>query len=75
MKDEDLRDFFAGLAMLGMLSAGRRNVEREAYKIADNMIEAKYYEEPEAEEGITAIKPKRKRSVDVPTPDDDTRRN
>jgi hypothetical protein len=63
MKDEDLTDLFAGLAMMGMLAAGRRNVEREAYKIADNMIEAKYYEEPE--EGITAIKPKSKRSVNV----------
>jgi hypothetical protein len=65
MKDEDLTDLFAGLAMMGMLAAGRRNVEREAYKIADNMIEAKYYEEPEPEEGITAIKPKSKRSVNV----------
>jgi hypothetical protein len=63
MNDEDLTDLFAGLAMMGMLAAGRRNVEREAYKIADNMIEAKYYEEPE--EGITAIKPKSKRSVNV----------
>jgi hypothetical protein len=65
MNDEDLTDLFAGLAMMGMLAAGRRNVEREAYKIADNMIEAKYYEEPEPEEGITAIKPKSKRSVNV----------
>ena len=66
MKDEDLTDFFAGLAMMGMLAAGKRNVERAAYMIADNMIEAKYYEEPEPEEGITAIKPKRRKPQNVP---------
>jgi len=60
MKDEDLTDLFAGLAMMGMLAAGRRNVEREAYRIADNMIEAKYDEEPEEPEvGIAAVKRKR----------------
>lgn len=64
MKDEDLTDLFAGLAMLGMLAAGRKNVHYEAYRIADAMIEAKYAN-PEPEEGITAIKPKRKRSVNV----------
>jgi hypothetical protein len=64
MNDEDLTDLFAGLAMMGMLAAGRRNVEREAYKIADAMVDAKYAS-PELEEGITAIKPKRKRSVNV----------
>jgi hypothetical protein len=64
MKDEDLTDLFAGLAMMGMLAAGRKNVHYEAYRIADAMIEAKYAN-PEPEEGITAIKPKRKRSVNV----------
>lgn len=59
MNDEDLRDLFAGLAMLGLLMAGRKNVENEAYRISDTMIEAKYHEE-EPEVGITAIKPKRK---------------
>jgi hypothetical protein len=67
MKDEDLTDLFAGLAMMGMLATGRKNVEQEAYRIADSMIKAKY-EEPEddipeddiPEEGITSIKPKRK---------------
>jgi hypothetical protein len=66
MKDEDLTDLFAGLAMMGMLAAGRKNVHYEAYRIADAMIEAKYAN-PEPEEGITAIKPKRKRSVNVPS--------
>lgn len=74
MKDEDLTDLFAGLAMMGMLAAGRKNVHYEAYRIADAMIEAKYAN-PEPEEGITAIKPKRKRSADVPTPNDATRHN
>ena len=62
MKDEDLTDLFAGLAMMGMLASGKVNVERESYRIADNMIKAKYeeYEDVVPEEGITAIKPKRK---------------
>ena len=66
MNDEDLRDLFAGLAMIG-LSKDTRNVQHTAtwcYKMADAMIEAKYAEE-KPEEGITAIKPKRKRSVNV----------
>jgi hypothetical protein len=61
MNDEDLRDLFAGLAMVGLLMAGRKNVENEAYRISDAMIEAKYaVPELIPEEGITAIKPKRK---------------
>jgi hypothetical protein len=66
MNDEDLRDLFAGLAMQGILHIASfgynsANVARASYEMADAMIEAKYYEEPEEpEEGITAIKPKRK---------------
>jgi hypothetical protein len=58
MKDEDLTDLFAGLAMMGMLAAGKRNVEREAYRVADAMLEAKYKEsENDAPEevGIAAV--------------------
>jgi hypothetical protein len=59
MKDEDLRDLFAGLALVGMLSAGRKNVEPEAYRIADAMIEEKYREHtedsPPEEVGIAAV--------------------
>jgi hypothetical protein len=58
MKDEDLTDLFAGLAMMGMLAAGKRNVEREAYRVADAMLEAKYKEsESDAPEevGIAAV--------------------
>ena len=67
MNDEDLRDLFAGLYMQGYtarISSSYANTAREAYLMADAMIEAKYAE-PEVEEGITAIKPKRKRSVNV----------
>ena len=63
MNDEDLRDLFAFGAMISKawqapnLEAHARN----CYAIADAMIEARYAEpEVEPEEGITAIKPKRK---------------
>jgi hypothetical protein len=66
MGDEDLRDLFAGLALIGLNTSIRDEKHTAAwcYKMADAMIEAKYYKEPEEpeapEEGITAIKPKRK---------------
>jgi hypothetical protein len=64
MNDEDLRDLFAGLAMQGLLANGdysAQEIPRMAYKMSDAMIEAKYaVPEPIPEEGITAIKPKRK---------------
>jgi hypothetical protein len=70
MNYEDLRDLFAGLALMGILN-GRASfgfrcdtVSALAYETADAMIKAKYAE-PEVEEGITAIKPKRKRSTNV----------
>jgi hypothetical protein len=61
MNDEDLRDLFAGLALIGLNTSIRDEKHTAAwcYKMADAMIEAKYAE-PEPEEGITAIKPKRK---------------
>ena len=61
MNDEDLRDLFAGMAMMGMLAAARgipvEVCTKGAYKFADAMIEAKYAEK-EPEVGITAIKRK-----------------
>jgi hypothetical protein len=61
MNDEDLRDFFAGLAMMGILSRAssfnENRVALIAYETADAMIEAKYAEE-EPDVGITAIKRK-----------------
>ena len=69
MKDEDLRDLFAGLAMQGLIQhfdfARFRDDPRRlagwAYDAADAMIEAKYEEEPEEEPevGIAAVKRKR----------------
>ena len=40
MDDDDLRDFFAGLAMLGLLASGERGeaVGSYAYSYADDMI-------------------------------------
>jgi hypothetical protein len=62
MNDEDLRDLFAGLALMGIVSRGMpvssiREHALNAYDIADAMIEAKYAKE-EPEVGITAIKRK-----------------
>ena len=59
MDDEDLRDLFAGLAMMGMLAAARgipiEVCTKGAYKFADAMIEAKY-EDNVPEVGIAAVK-------------------
>ena len=62
MEDEDLRDLFAGLALMGLTSRGvmdnsEPRVAKWCYVLADAMIEAKYAEE-EPEVGITAIKRK-----------------
>lgn len=60
MNDEDLRDLFAfGILIAQTIRNGQVNAV-DVYEAADLMIEAKYYKEPEPEEGITAIKPKRK---------------
>jgi hypothetical protein len=68
MNDDDLRDLFAGLAMQGILhtaSVGYNSarVAELSYELANAMIEAKYYEEPEV--GITAIKTKRKTAKEM----------
>ena len=65
MNDEDLRDLFAGLALNGMVGLGITHPDQAAkfcYTMADAMIEAKY---AEPEMGITAAKPKRKKSANV----------
>jgi hypothetical protein len=61
MNDEDLRDLFAFGALISKawIPPNLEDQARNCYAIADAMIEAKYYQEPE--EGITAIKPKRKK--------------
>jgi hypothetical protein len=54
MNEEDLRDCFAMFAMNGMLSSGLRDysVAQTAYKMADEMIEARKGETV----GLPAIK-------------------
>jgi hypothetical protein len=59
MNDEDLRDLFAGLALMGIVSRASNEpqfdlVARNAYIMADAMIEAKYKKE-EPEQGITSV--------------------
>ena len=69
MNDEDLRDLFAGLALMGLSSRGvHENSEPQVaawcYKIADAMIEAKYAEDEPEEVGIAAVvKRTRKKNV------------
>ena len=58
MDDDDLRDLFAGLYMQGYtarIPSSYANTAREAYLMADAMIEAKYADNvPEV--GIAAVK-------------------
>lgn len=60
MNDEDLRDLFAGLAMISnaWIPPNIQDHAKNCYAIADAMIEAKYAEPEEV--GITAVKRKRK---------------
>jgi hypothetical protein len=62
MNDEDLRDLFAAFAMISKawIPPNLEDHAKNCYAIADAMIEAKYYEEPEPEVGIAAVKRKRK---------------
>ena len=60
--ERNLCDFYAGLAMLGLLISGDRGdaIAEESWEIAHSMLYARI--PAEAEEGIVALKPKRKRS-------------
>lgn len=62
MNDEDLRDLFAVVTLFKMgVVHDPKETAVWCYDVADAMIEAKYaVPEPVPEEGITAIKPKRK---------------
>lgn len=61
MNDDDLRDLFALGAMIGQIMRNGNADPFRAYETADAMVEAKYaVPEAEPEEGIIAIKPKRK---------------
>lgn len=64
MNDEDLRDLFAGMALVGLLSSGAigREAVRDAYEHADFMIKEKNrtrVDDPPEELGIAAVKRKR----------------
>jgi hypothetical protein len=65
MNDEDLRDCFAMFGMMGLVMAYKDNhpettLAERAYIIADAMLEARKAE-PEAEDGIVAIKPRKRK--------------
>jgi hypothetical protein len=57
MNDEDLRDLFAGMAMISRawVPSNMQDHAKNCYALADAMLEAKYAND-EPEEGITAIK-------------------
>jgi hypothetical protein len=67
MNEQDLRDCFAMFAMMGVIVRGGLHPElmpeeciaRRSYEIADAMLKARN-PEPEVEEGIVAVKPKRR---------------
>ena len=71
MNDEDLRDLFAGLALMGILngraSLGFRpdTVSVRAYETADAMIEAKYAIKELPDEGIAGVVKKSRKSKSV----------
>jgi hypothetical protein len=63
MNEQDLRDCFAMFGMMGLVVAYKDNhpettLAERAYLIADAMLEAR--KPKEVEEGIVAVKPKRK---------------
>lgn len=60
MNDEDLKDFFAAMALVGLLSSGAigREAARDAYEHADFMLKEKNRAYPTAtpeEVGIAAV--------------------
>jgi hypothetical protein len=58
MNDQDLRDAFALMLTAGFALKGEIN-PKAIWEIADMLVEARKAE-PEVEEGIVAVKPKRK---------------
>ena len=64
MNEKDLRDCFAMFGMVGLVMAYKDNhpeatLAERAYTIADAMLEARKAE-PEVEEGIVAVKPRKR---------------
>ena len=66
MNEEDLRDCFAMFAMAGIVMSSFNDtievVAKDAYRLADAMLEARKQKESENEEdtGIAAVVPKRR---------------
>lgn len=60
MNEEDLRDCFAMFAMIGLVARDKVFDAEEAWFVADKMLEARKAE-PEAEDGIVAIKPRKRK--------------
>jgi len=65
MNEQDLRDCFAMLSMVGLVMAYKDNhpekvLAERAYTIADAMLEARKAE-PEPEVGIVAVKSRRRK--------------
>jgi len=56
---EHMRILFAGFAMLGLISRGSVWDFKEAWEMADGMLEAKDKQEPEI--GIVAVKSRRRK--------------
>lgn len=64
MNEKDLRDCFAMFGMVGLVMAYKDNhpeatLAERAYTIADAMLKART-QEPEVEEGIVAVKPRKR---------------
>ena len=57
--EEDLRDCFAMFAMLGLIVRNEPWNPKQAWEVADDMIEARNKKEPEV--GIVAVKSRRRK--------------
>lgn len=64
MSEDDLRDCFAMFAITGLIMKGGVSDEicTIAYRLADEMLDARKKKEPDV--GITAVKPKRRSKND-----------
>jgi hypothetical protein len=60
MNEEDLRDCFAMFIVNGLISRASVFDMKEVWEMADKMLEARKAE-PEAEDGIVAIKPRKRK--------------
>jgi hypothetical protein len=64
MNEKDLRDCFAMFASVGLIlkhgDGYVAKIAEKSYEVADAMLEARN-KEPEAEDGIVAIKPRKRK--------------